>query len=114
MTQKQEEKKAKLTDEQIEKSKNMAYSLQEASRGIITERQALAAILYKGSTEDGLEFLDENLSAGDVAKIMDIHESTVYSLSSKGMNKLAGAKFMIEIVENEPWWSFIKSVDQED
>jgi len=101
-----------IDTESLHRVENMASTMAKASNGIITERQAIAAILFKGSndTNGSVSFIENNLTGQDVAKLMDIDKSTVYSLSSTAMDKLAGAKFLMHIVEEEPWWA----IDIED
>jgi len=88
----------------IERAQNMAKAIAKNSKGAITERQALAAILFKGSSGT-ISFLSEDLSGDQVSEIMGISTNSVYKAATAGEEKLMAAKIMLEIVEDEPWWA---------
>lgn len=101
----EEEDNESISEDVYEMAEQMAETMERSSRGVITKKQALASILFHGHGEEGVSFIREDYSVEQIAESMGISESTVYSHVSKGMNKLAGAKLLTEIIEEEPWWS---------
>lgn len=81
----------------VAEARSIAETAESASNGIITERQMLAVLLDA----------KESMTQKEVGLIMDIEASTVASLKHTGINKLAGAKFLMKIIDDDPWWARI-------
>jgi len=102
-----------IKDEDIQRAKNMARAIAKNSEGFMSERQALASILFRGKPET-MSFLDEELDGRQVAEIMGISRNSVYKAAKSGSDKMMAAKIMVDIAENEPWWAVEARLDTEE
>jgi len=97
----------KIDEDTLRRAKTMADVMNDLSNGIVTEKQALYFILYKGGGEDGVSFVNENYRAKDLAEEFNIAESTVYSNVSRAEKNFRGASRLVRLMEEKPWWSTV-------
>lgn len=78
----------------VEQVERVSERFSEISSGFITDRQAMAFLMFKV----------KEMEAEDVADYMDIEVSTVYSLSSMGGDKFKSIKITSKAMEEMPWY----------
>lgn len=96
------------------RASGMAETMEESSRGVITEKQAFCYILYHGGGEGRVPFIEENYTAEDIADVMGCSESNVHNHLQSARKNLVGAKILVEIVEETPWWATMTRVEEDE
>lgn len=89
-----------LDDQTLQEVEDMAEEMNNASNGIITERQAVASILLNG-IDGRVSVVRGNVKGPQVAELMGVTRSTVYTLAEKGEQNFSDAMALVQVVSDK-------------